>query len=67
MEEGAYAAILSFKTDGSLPASFSSTKSNFVALCSKFAVNSAGYLTRNEKIVLQKKDLERNYNRHNSI
>ena len=60
MGETFYNKIVAFKADGSWPLAFPSTKSNFIALCAKFDMNSASHLTRNGKLVLKKEDLERN-------
>ena len=60
MEVSIYTDILLYKELGDLPLVFTSTKSNFIALCHKFDVNGAHKLTRDSKLVLTTDDLDRN-------
>ena len=54
-----YSDILHYKTTGTFPQSFPSTKSNFISYCNKFEVNGKRQLTRDAKLVLQVEDLDR--------
>ena len=54
MDDAVYADIISYKQHGNLPASFSSTKSNFLALSRKYKLKGSGaYLERNNKPVVK--------------
>ena len=59
MEPELYEKISTFKRFESLPTIVPSTKSNFIALATKFQLNEKMQLTRNSKLVLKTTDLER--------
>ena len=58
MEDTRYQEVLEFLSSGSLPLTFQSTKSNFVALCQHYAVNSKGFLLREGKVVIRHSELD---------
>lgn len=49
MENVYHAQICTFLEHGTLPATFSSTKANFIATANKFQLQENGVLTRNGK------------------
>ena len=60
MDENLYNDIVVYKSLNELPTVFPSTKSNFIALSKKFAINEAHKLTRDGKLVLVESDLPSN-------
>ena len=56
MEDSFYAEILLYKTRGTLPENFTSTKGNFIQLCNKFVLQNQE-LKRNGKPVLKESQL----------
>jgi len=59
MENGTYTKVKNYLIDGTLPSSFPSTKSNFIALCSKFSLNKKTRLIRDNRIVLKESEIEK--------
>ena len=56
MDDNLYAYIAEFKKNGSFPDTFASSKSNFVKLCRKYALNSKGVLLREGKIQVKQSE-----------
>ena len=54
MDDQIYQDVLQYKLKDTLPQKFTSSKSNFIALCQKYKVNRKGCLTRNGKAVVKK-------------
>ena len=60
MEDRLYNDILNFKLYSQEPKEYPSTRSNFVAQCSKFSVRN-GHLTRNQKWVVRSSERKKIY------
>lgn len=61
MEISTYDKVANFLNDGTLPRSFPSTKSNFVAMCEKFSLNKKNRLVRDNRIVLKETEIEQTF------
>ena len=58
MQRSQWESIIAYKSHGTLPEDFTSTKSNFVALCNNYELRS-GILHRNSKRVLLAEEIHR--------
>ena len=61
MDHTLYEKVTNFLNNGTLPAEFPSTQSNFVAMCKKFSLNRKGRLVRDERIVLKDTEIEETF------
>ena len=57
MDDYLYAQIVQYKSQGSLPSTFTSTKGNFIQLCDKFQLEGQ-FLKRDNKTVLKHSQLD---------
>lgn len=58
MNDELYNDVLRYVAHGILPATYPSTKSNFIALAGHYAVNAVGFLTREGRVVIRHSELD---------